>query len=390
MKSFAHFFQEAVETLASTEAKNRGLQGNGHGDWYDAKGNFVAKTVGGKLKYFGAGDTKSVDGKPGEEVKRQKPQQAKPAAQQPEQEPENGLVVVLGKFNPPSKNHEGLLRAGFSQANRLGYEFRIYPSRVTDPQSNPLNPTAKIDYMKQLFPKYADYVVDSEESRTIFDILQSTYNDGYTAITLVVGQERLGEFQSLVHKGEGQGYQFNNIEVISAGVKDPDSDVESPGSAALMRTAVAMDDFENFKTGVPMGISDAVKRKLFSAMKKSMEATEVTEAWKIAPELDRDGLRWNYKNNGLFEVGTIVENLNTGLRGIIKRRGANYLICVTEDGIMFKSWLRDVMEVHEVGTDEYRQYVQQLTPGQTPHSYTGVSVPNTYPKKKSINNKRKK
>ena len=62
------FFQKAVETLASTEAKNRGLQGNGHGDWYDAKGNFVAKTVGGKLKYFGAGDTKSVDGKPGEEV----------------------------------------------------------------------------------------------------------------------------------------------------------------------------------------------------------------------------------------------------------------------------------------------------------------------------------
>ena len=157
-----------------------------------------------------------------------------------------------------------------------------------------------------------------------------------------------------------------------------------------MRTAVAMDDFENFKTGVPMGISDAIKRKMFSTMKKSMEATEVTEAWKIAPELDRDGLRWNYKNNGLFEVGTIVESLSNGLRGIIKRRGANYLICVTEDGIMFKSWLRDVMEVHEVGTDEYRQYVQQLTPGQTPHSYTGVSVPNTYPKKKSINNKRKK
>ena len=79
----------------------------------------------------------------------------------------------------------------------------------------------------------------------------------------------------------------------------------------------------------------------------------------IAPELDRDGLRWNYKNNG-FSVGTIVESLSNGLRGIIKRRGANYLICVTEDGIMFKSWLRDVMEVHEVGTDEYREYLQQL------------------------------
>ena len=45
MKSFANFFQEAVETLASTEAKNLGLTGNGHGDWYDQQGNFVAKTV---------------------------------------------------------------------------------------------------------------------------------------------------------------------------------------------------------------------------------------------------------------------------------------------------------------------------------------------------------
>ena len=55
MKSFARFIKEAVETLASTEAKNRGLKGDGHGDWYDNQGNLIAKTVGGKLKYFGQG-----------------------------------------------------------------------------------------------------------------------------------------------------------------------------------------------------------------------------------------------------------------------------------------------------------------------------------------------
>ena len=30
--------------------------------------------------------------------------------------------------------------------------------------------------------------------------------------------------------------------------------------------------------------------------------------------------------------------------GKILRRGANYLICVTEDNIMFKPWIKDVME----------------------------------------------
>ena len=31
----------------------KGLKGDGHGGWYDAKGNFVAKTVNGKLVFTG-------------------------------------------------------------------------------------------------------------------------------------------------------------------------------------------------------------------------------------------------------------------------------------------------------------------------------------------------
>ena len=393
MKSFANFFQEAVETLASTEAKNRGLTGNGHGDWYDQQGNFVAKTVNGRLKFFGKGDTESKDGIPGEELKRNtgKKKQIK-VQQQPEEEQGGaGLVIVIGRFNPPSKNHESLLKAGYSIANRSGSEYRIYPSRITDSLTNPLNPSSKIEYMQELYPKYADYIVDNEEARTIFDVLTSVYNDGYNNVSIVVGQERLGEIQSLSHKMDGQQYQFDNLEVVSAGVKDPDSEVEDAGSSALMRASVAMDDFTKFKAGLPLGVSSDVGRRLFTALKKSMEVSEETEAWKIAPELDDDGLRWNYKKNGLYDVGSLVENLNTGLVGEVIRKGTNYIICVTEDGVMFKSWLKDVREVHEIGTSEYREYVQRLTPGEKVQDFKEPYVPNTYPsKKKTINNKRKK
>lgn len=122
-----------------------------------------------------------------------------------------------------------------------------------------------------------------------------------------------------------------------------------------------------------------------------MEVSEETEAWKIAPELDDDGLRWNYKKNGLYDVGSLVENLNTGLVGEVIRKGTNYIICVTEDGLMFKSWLKDVREVYEIGTSEYREYVQKMTPGEKTQDFKEPYVPNTYPpKKKTINNKRKK
>ena len=53
VKSFGQFLTEAVKTAASTEAKMKGLKGDGHGGWYDAKGNFVAKTVNGKLQFTG-------------------------------------------------------------------------------------------------------------------------------------------------------------------------------------------------------------------------------------------------------------------------------------------------------------------------------------------------
>ena len=48
----------------------------------------------------------------------------------------------------------------------------------------------------------------------------------------------------------------------------------------------------------------------------------------------------------LNDTSALVENLNTGLVGKIIRRGTNYLICVTESEMMFKSWIRDVSEYH--------------------------------------------
>ena len=109
-------------------------------------------------------------------------------------------MILLGRFNPPSKNHEALLAAGYNQSIRKKYEYRIYPSRIQDEDLNPLNPQLKISYMKSMFSKYADYIVDSDNIKTIFDVLGSVYSDGYTDVVIITGQDRLGEFQSLAHK----------------------------------------------------------------------------------------------------------------------------------------------------------------------------------------------
>ena len=64
-----------------------------------------------------------------------------------------------------------------------------------------------------------------------------------------------------------------------------------------------------------------------------------------SPVIGEQELREKYISGEIFNEGNIVESLITGMVGKIIRRGANHLICVTEDDEMFKSWIKDVVEI---------------------------------------------
>ena len=412
MKNFSNFLIEARETSASAEAKRLGLTGDGHGGWYDKNGEFVAKTVQGKLKFFGSDNTPGQKDSPSQPQPAavqsqavaqepapvtQEPQQAQVAQTQqvpPEQQPAPeevpvevpvpetpGVVVVFGRFNPPTIGHEKLLKRAAKEAEKRGYELRIYPSRSQDAKKNPLTPQMKISYMRQMFPDYADSIIDDKGAKTIFNVLTGANEEGHSNMIIMVGQDRLGEFQGLSHKYNGELYNYDQLEVVSAGDRDPDSDDVTGMSASKLRLAAAEGDFVKFAKGVPDTLGKMEKKELFNVLRRSMNIEEGTEVWEIAPKLDEEGMRDAYLVDHIYEVGNLVENMNTGLRGEVIRRGTNYVICVTEDGVMFKSWLKDLVEnPHEIGTDEYREYVQSLTPGQEVKSYTGVKIASIYDK----------
>ena len=70
-------------------------------------------------------------------------------------------------------------------------------------------------------------------------------------------------------------------------------------------------------------------------------------------------------------MGDLVESLNTGLIGKITRRGTNHLICVTEEGIMFKSWVSDLAEA--LGSEKTRPAGKPNTLVGTP-GYTKLTM----------------
>jgi hypothetical protein len=119
-----------------------------------------------------------------------------------------------------------------------------------------------------------------------------------------------------------------------------------------MRLAAAEGDFKTFRLGMPPEMRPKDARAVFDTVRQAMGIQDqVAEVWQIAPKFDQRTLRENYLSEAIFKIGQLVENLNTGLIGRIIRRGTNYLICVTEDHIMFKSWIKDVMEYTEVKMD---------------------------------------
>ena len=113
--------------------------------------------------------------------------------------------------------------------------------------------------------------------------------------------------------------------------------------SASTKKAAAEGDFASFRQGVPKSMDDKAAKELYKTLRAAMQ---IKEGWslKIAPGFDWMNLRENFIKKKVYKVGDIVENDNTGLIGKIIRRGTSYLICVTEDNIMFKSWIKDVSE----------------------------------------------
>ena len=403
MKTFLRFISEAPDSnKAKEQARKLNLKSDGHGGWLDSKGEFVAKTEGSKLKFYNQRQHAGQDPPQPKGVntpvatKATPQQQAAPQAQaKPKAEPEGSeldktldtLTVVFGRFNPPTAGHEKLIKHAEKVA--AGGDLKIYPSRTQDSSKNPIDPDMKVSYMRKMFPDFEEQIINDSEMRSIFNVLIAAAEEGYKGIQIVVGADRLGEFESLATKYNGDLYNFDEIKTVSAGPREDDAEGVEGVSSSKQRKAVMDDDYTTFKRGLPKGIDDADGQALFDAVrtglsqkkdKKKKDVEEEIDLWMVAPKLDPRGLRENYFRKNIFNIGDMVESLNTGLIGKIIRRGTNYLISVTEENVMFKSWTHDLAEYTEkhmerrmrdeihpnmlVGTGGARKNAQAMVHGQ--------------------------
>jgi hypothetical protein len=235
----------------------------------------------------------------------------------------NEITFAFGRFNPPTTGHA---------------------------KRNPLDFKTKVKYLRKMFPKYARNIMADKGMRTAFDVISALYDQGFTQTTMVVGADRVIEFDKLLNKYNGKKgkhgfYQFENgVKVVSAGARDPDSDDVTGMSASKLRAAAAENDLKTFSKGMPKGFKDV--EGLFNAVRSGMGLKE-SHNHRQHVQLEKvSDLREDYVQGNLFKVDDEVVLKETDEVGTIKVCGSNYVL-VEFGTIKKRCWLDSVEKLTE-------------------------------------------
>jgi predicted nucleotidyltransferase len=258
------------------------------------------------------------------------------------------VAFTFGRFNPPTTGHEKLISKVKSvPAN----DYKIYLSRSEDPKKNPLSARQKLDYMKKMFPQHARNI-EVNTSNMVLDIATNLYKKGYKEISMVVGSDRVREFETILKKyndirSRHGYYNFDKINVVSAGERDPDAEGTTGMSASKMRAAAQKGDVKSFKQGLPSGFRDV--DSLFKDVRKGMNlAANYTYVGDYRPiaslqEFEQQQIRDLYVREMIFNIGDKAKYIKENIDGKVVRRGTNYVVLEDNNNNLHKAWIWDCL-----------------------------------------------
>lgn len=272
-------------------------------------------------------------------------------AVEPGRKVSDDLVTTFGRYNPPHLGHGRTLdyanKLSQSIGDNIPADQTFYASKSQDPKKNPLPFELKLDYLRKMFPQHANKWDDDPDTKTIMDAAVRGHQRGYKNFHFVGGQDRRQGMEDLLRKYNGQLYNFKNIYSHSAGDRDEQSDDPiAKLSASGQRRSAMNNDFEKFAEGMKIDkknftMDDA--KRLFNNLRMFMTKNE---DWEIAPRDHQEYLFEYYKQDELFQKGDIVEHDVSGLIGQVHRCGANHVICLTEEGVCFKSFVHQLSHLN--------------------------------------------
>jgi hypothetical protein len=196
-------------------------------------------------------------------------------------------VAAFGRMNPPTVGHEKLA----NMIKSFDGDHYIFLSQTVKPKTDPLPFDVKLEFAKKFFPGVN---VGHPSVRTPIQMLQMLEKLGYTDVIYVAGSDRVASFDKLFNDYNGKEYNFNSIDVVSAGERDPDAEGVEGMSASKLKKLAAEGKFEDwvddkgetqpgFARGVP---KPELAQKMYDAVRTGMgiKDKEPVEEW-VGPAL---------------------------------------------------------------------------------------------------------
>lgn len=180
----------------------------------------------------------------------------------------NTAVVGWGRMNPITTGHEKLVNKIQTTAKNYNADPLVFLSHSQDNKKNPLSYNQKIRLANKAFGR----VVQRSNAKTIIQVMQELESD-YDNIILVVGQDRVKEFDTLLQKYNGRDYTFKSIKVVSAGDRDPDAEGVEGMSASKMRVLAAAGQMDQFVAGLPEKLRP-IGERVYQMVRDGMNVTE--------------------------------------------------------------------------------------------------------------------
>ena len=268
-------------------------------------------------------------------------------------EEEREVYFTFGRMNPPTIGHGKVMDTLARKSGKADY--KVYLSQSTNPKKDPLSYPDKIKHVRKMFPKHARQVIMDNKVKNVFDVAVALYDQGYVKINMVVGADRIMEFETLLNKYNGKKarhgfYNFKSIKIHSAGERDPDATGVEGMSASKQRANASANDFVSFSQGVPKSMSNKDARKLFNDVRKGTglkEEKQFKNHIELAPVSET---REQYVNGDLYEVGDLVIVKESGICATVSVLGANYVIVESQDGTKMRKWLDAIEPIVEKTT----------------------------------------
>ena len=238
-------------------------------------------------------------------------------------------VMVFGRFNPPTIGHGKLLESAGNIARRFNAELYVYGSQSQDSKKNPLSNQQKMNFMKEMFPKYKNSIQADPNIRSAIDAAVKL-NEGNDQLVMVVGSDRDADFKKLLEQYNGRKakhgyYEYDSIKIVSAGERDPDAEGVTGMSASKMRKAASENDIDSFRNGVPSNMSEQSMMRMLKSVRKGLNLKEAifdkewpTRPEKITLEVPEEDLEYNYMGyeTEYFSHMPIVEETFSELRSL--------------------------------------------------------------------------